>query len=184
MSWNLVRLAEVPPTPWRNGGGTTRELLAWPGAHDWRVRLSVAEVAQDGPFSSFPGVQRWFAVLGGAGVQLRLPDAQHRLTMNSAPFAFDGGMPVDCTLLDGPTQDFNLMTRGGTACMERVRGHWAGSANAMSLVAIHVQGTRATATFGNEKMEMEPHTLAWRWLEASADFQLAAQDALWMEVRP
>ena len=47
MSWNLVQLADVAPQPWKNGGGTTRELLAWPDAASWRVRLSVAEVAAD-----------------------------------------------------------------------------------------------------------------------------------------
>ena len=51
---------------WRNGGGRTRELLAWPDAADWKVRVSVADVESDGPFSAFPGVQRWFAVLEGA----------------------------------------------------------------------------------------------------------------------
>ena len=29
-------LADVAPQPWRNGGGVTRELLAWPAAGDWR----------------------------------------------------------------------------------------------------------------------------------------------------
>ena len=33
MSWNLVRLADLAPQPWKNGGGTTRELLAWPLYH-------------------------------------------------------------------------------------------------------------------------------------------------------
>jgi hypothetical protein len=32
MSWHTVHLADVPPSPWKNGGGTTRELLAWPSA--------------------------------------------------------------------------------------------------------------------------------------------------------
>jgi environmental stress-induced protein Ves len=41
--------------PWKNGGGVTRELLAWPGGGDWQVRISVAEIEADGPFSSFPG---------------------------------------------------------------------------------------------------------------------------------
>ena len=63
MSWNAVRLDQVTAQPWRNGGGLTRELLAWPGGEDWRLRLSVAQVTQDGPFSQFGGVQRWFSVL-------------------------------------------------------------------------------------------------------------------------
>jgi environmental stress-induced protein Ves len=50
-----VRLADCPFVPWRNGGGRTRELLAWPSAEDWQLRVSVAEIEADGPFSAFPG---------------------------------------------------------------------------------------------------------------------------------
>ncbi|HEY3634719.1 MAG TPA: HutD family protein, partial [Caldimonas sp.] len=57
----LVRTADVPAQPWKNGGGVTRELLALPAGDDWRVRVSVAEVASDGAFSTFVGVDRWFA---------------------------------------------------------------------------------------------------------------------------
>jgi environmental stress-induced protein Ves len=88
-----------PPQPWKNGGGTTRELLAWPAAADWRVRLSVAEVAADGPFSRFEGVQRWFAVLRGAGVRLVVDGVAHTLTAASEPLAFDGAADTQCTLL-------------------------------------------------------------------------------------
>ena len=39
MSWQLVQLAQVPPAPWHNGGGVTRELLAWPPPDTlaWRI---------------------------------------------------------------------------------------------------------------------------------------------------
>ena len=67
---NRVQLAEIAPQPWRNGGGLTRELLAWPDAEAWQCRLSVADITRAGPFSAFPGVTRWFAVLEGEGVVL------------------------------------------------------------------------------------------------------------------
>ena len=69
---HLVQVHDVPPVPWRNGGGLTRELLAWPTAQDWLLRVSVAEIESDGPFSAYPGVERWFVVLHGEGVQLSL----------------------------------------------------------------------------------------------------------------
>ncbi|MDO8769103.1 MAG: HutD family protein [Burkholderiaceae bacterium] len=62
MSWQIIHLAQTPPSPWRNGGGVTRELIAWPDANDWAWRMSVAEVASNGVLSKFEGVQRWFAV--------------------------------------------------------------------------------------------------------------------------
>ena len=111
MVWHTVSLADVTATPWRNGGGVTRELLAWPPEGDWQWRMSVAEVEGSGPFSRFEGVQRWFAVLRGAGVALDIAGEQHTLTSASTPLAFDGAAPTDCQLLNGATQDFNLMLR-------------------------------------------------------------------------
>ena len=78
MTPRLVALADTPPVPWRNGGGLTRELLAWPDGGDWAVRVSVAEIEADGPFSTFPGVERWFAVLEGGGVALTIAGTEHR----------------------------------------------------------------------------------------------------------
>lgn len=108
-----VRAADVAPQRWRNGGGSTRELLAWPRDADWQVRISVAEIDADGPFSVFEGVERWFAVLGGAGVVLGVSGAERRLTPASAPLRFDGAQAPQCRLIDGATRDLNLMLRGG-----------------------------------------------------------------------
>lgn len=182
--WNLVALADVAPTPWRNGGGSTRELLAGPDAQDWRWRFSVAEVEQAGPFSSFPGVQRWFAVLSGAGVRLRIGDDVHSLDATSPPFTFDGGAAVDCELAGGPTQDFNLMARGGSATLRRVSGEHAVTVNAMSLIAVYPVSIGATAVFFHQETAIPAQTLAWRLVQRDEPLQLTARDALWMEVRP
>jgi uncharacterized protein len=108
---NVVQLADCPLVPWRNGGGRTRELLAWPNASDWQVRVSVAEIEADGPFSPYPGIERWFALLGGAGVVLALPQGEVTLRPGSAAVAFAGEAAPACRLIDGPTQDLNLMLR-------------------------------------------------------------------------
>ncbi len=127
-----VALASVKPTPWKNGGGVTRDLLLWPTKSKWVLRISVAEVAQSGPFSAYPGIARWFAVLQGAGVALQLADGPVRLTPDSAPLHFDGAQAPGCDLLNGPTLDLNLMARqaAGRAELQRaVAGvPWAGSA--------------------------------------------------------
>jgi hypothetical protein len=80
MTPRLVTLAAVPPTPWKNGGGVTRELLAGRLRRRWTVRVSVAEIEADGPFSSFPGVERWFAVLEGGGVALTIDGVERPLS--------------------------------------------------------------------------------------------------------
>jgi uncharacterized protein len=107
----VVCLDDVPPQPWKNGGGSTQELLAWPTVTDWLVRVSVARIEQDGPFSAFPGIDRWFAVISGAGVQLEIAGAMRAVGMQSAPLHFDGADAPACALVDGPTQDLNLMVR-------------------------------------------------------------------------
>lgn len=106
-----VHLAQVPHQPWRNGGGSTQELLAWPTAADWQCRISVAQIDSNGPFSAFPGVERWFTVLSGEGVVLRFANRRNLLTTGSEPLRFEGAAAPACTLLDGPTQDLNLMLR-------------------------------------------------------------------------
>ena len=111
MSLQFVHCDHVEPQPWRNGGGLTRELLAWPSQDDWALRLSVADIRADGPFSAYPGVDRWFVVLEGGGVMLALPEGRRRLGTADAPLAFRGEAAPACELLDGPTRDLNLMLR-------------------------------------------------------------------------
>jgi environmental stress-induced protein Ves len=186
MSWHLIPLADVPASPWRNGGGVTRELLAWPGAQDWSWRLSVAEVASNGPFSRFDGVQRWFAVLDGAGVQLQMPEQTHTLTVDSAPLCFDGAVPVDCQLLNGATQDFNLMLQRdrASATMQRLSGVTRFVLDAPKTIAVYAIGTGAGVQFEHETVAVPPHSLVWRNLPAGATLQVNAPHALWMEITP
>ncbi len=117
----LVRSTEVAAQPWRNGGGITRELLAWPAGPDWRWRLSLADIASDGPFSSFAQVQRWFVVLEGDGVELTIDGQPIRQTLSDPPLHFSGDAQTDCRLLAGPTRDLNLMLRGVGGGMFEVR---------------------------------------------------------------
>lgn len=118
-------VAELPVTPWKNGGGDTRELASWPpGAglesFDWRV--SIATIAASGPFSVFTGVDRTIMLLQGDGVHLRSRDGHldHRLDRPFQPFAFSGDVALDCTLLGAASSDLNLMTRrgGGRAALK------------------------------------------------------------------
>ena len=109
----VVCVADVAAVPWQNGGGVTRELLAWPDPQDWLLRVSVAEINASGPFSSYPGVDRWFAVLDGGAVRLDTAGMAPRELTASHPalHAFSGDLATHCTALGPATRDFNLMTR-------------------------------------------------------------------------
>ena len=123
MSWHRFALAELPATPWKNGGGTTREVAAWPpgaSVQDFDWRISVATIAADGPFSAFAGIDRVITLLAGDGVLLQGAGWSHALDEALAPFAFAGDEPVQATLLGGASEDFNVMTRRGR-CQAQVR---------------------------------------------------------------
>lgn len=118
----FLDLASTPPVPWKNGGGSTRELACWPpgaGMDSFAWRVSVATIARPGPFSAFSGVDRQIMLLEGDGVHLQgaAGQWQHALTQRWEPFAFSGDEPVDCHMLGGVSTDFNLMLR---------RGAWTG----------------------------------------------------------
>ena len=116
MNPTRIDLRTLPPQPWKNGAGLTRE-LAWGGADaatfDWR--LSLAEVTRDAPFSAFLGVDRCIVLMDGDGLRLRSADAtiDHALTVPLQPFEFPGDVPLSATLVGGATSDFNVMTRRG-----------------------------------------------------------------------
>ncbi|MDR3376900.1 MAG: HutD family protein [Ancalomicrobiaceae bacterium] len=110
----IIRLGELPSRPWKNGGGVTVEYIVSPeGADletfDWRV--SRAEVATDGPFSLFAGIDRTLTITDGTGIDLVFADGAVRLLPGSAPFAFSGDVSVEGRLVAGPIHDLNVMSR-------------------------------------------------------------------------
>ncbi len=94
--------------PWKNGGGVTHEIARADREGRLLWRLSIAEVASDGPFSAFPGLTRILTVIGGAGLWLDTPEG--RLSaLPGAPLRFSGDLPVMGRRIDGPVRDFNLI---------------------------------------------------------------------------
>lgn len=178
--WSLVPLAKARAMPWKNGGGITHELLAGPDVQHWRWRLSVAQVDSPGPFSSFPGVRRWFAVLDGAGVVLDVDGVSHRMTEQSAPLSFDGAAAVDCALINGATRDFNLMVSGGGGAMARVSGQLSGRVGAGCLAAVYCVKPTVIELQG-ERTAVAAQTLAWRVLDVDSPILVTSAWALWME---
>jgi len=113
----LLHATDYPATPWKNGGGITRQVLIAPtGAtlDNFDYRISIASVASDGPFSHFAGIDRQLLLLEGAGLLLQRQDGScSRLECDSAALAFAGEENISSQLLDGPVTDFNVMTRRG-----------------------------------------------------------------------
>jgi environmental stress-induced protein Ves len=109
----IISLRRVPEQAWRNGGGTTRELLTGPVDErgEWRYRISVADIERDGPFSRFESVQRHFCVLTGQGVELEIDGVRHLVQAGDEVVNFLGDSTVKCKLINGATSDLNFMVR-------------------------------------------------------------------------
>ena len=183
MTWQTVCLNDIKPTPWRNGDGITRELVAWPDSSAWQWRASVAEVIQSGPFSSFAGVQRWFAVLQGDGVCLTVDGNPHNLTDTDDPLAFDGSVLTTCKLLGGATQDFNLMVRGGaSARMLRVSGNYQMIADTPKIIAVYAHNERATVQIDCEIHKLDRASVGWTQVVAGTAVHVQTKGALLMEI--
>lgn len=141
MHFTLFASTQLAATPWKNGGGTTRAITCMPagaGVEDFHWRLSIAEIAASGPFSTFAGVDRVITLLSGAGVRLFTPDGciDHALTQPLQPFAFAGDAALDCQLLHDTCQDFNVMVQRsfGRAQVQALQQPWALPAHGALLV--------------------------------------------------
>ncbi len=115
-SYRLLHPSDYRAMPWKNGGGTTMELIIEPegasldGGFLWR--LSMADVGVSGPFSRFEGCDRTLLLLEGRGMELGFDQRPAvRLDGLLEPVAFSGDWRTDGTLLDGPCRDFNVITR-------------------------------------------------------------------------
>ncbi|RJG15305.1 HutD/Ves family protein [Massilia cavernae] len=111
----LIPFASLEPSPWKNGGGSTTEIAVFPpeaafDEFDWRI--SLATIEKDGPFSVFPGIDRTLALIEGAGTNLDF-DGERRffLSEDDPVVEFAGESSVVATVANGPTTDFNVMTR-------------------------------------------------------------------------
>ncbi|WP_037459046.1 HutD family protein [Shewanella sp. HN-41] len=116
----LIRYRECPSTPWKNGGGSTKQLLISPTNADlsnFDYRISIARVSSSGPFSQFIDIDRQLCLLEGAGLRLYIQGDNFGsaaiLTPNDAPFNFRGETQIESQLLDDQVLDFNVMTKRG-----------------------------------------------------------------------
>ncbi len=114
MLWQRTTPAEARRMPWKNGLGMTLELAVQPPGATLETgflwRLSSAEVAASGPFSAFPGRERWLLLLAGAGFRVELGErGSVVLDEPLVPLRFSGDWPATVTLLEGPCLDLNLM---------------------------------------------------------------------------
>ncbi|SQI42144.1 Various environmental stresses-induced protein [Leminorella richardii] len=110
--WQILRYGDYREMRWKNGAGTTREIVRYPeDGNDFQWRLSMATVSQSGAFSTYSGYHRLLSVLSGGGMRLHIDDAPPVSLRQFESVAFSGDSQVDSQLIDGPLLDFNLIYR-------------------------------------------------------------------------
>lgn len=118
----LLRASERAAVPWKNGGGRTHEVMVHPPGADMAAflwRLSIAEVADAGPFSTFEGIDRTLAMVSGT-LELAIGEAESRVRLDnqSPPVRFRGEERTFGTPVAGTAIDLNAMTRRGAFAAE------------------------------------------------------------------
>jgi len=157
----LIQYASLRSAPWKNGGGSTTEIAIAPAGasfenFEWRV--SLATIAQDGPFSSFPGIDRSLALVDGDGVLLDFGDERVVLSPSEPLIEFAGEDTVHATVTGANTTDFNVMTRRGR-CRHRlevcaVRGTLELNRRASTTLLFLADGESLSVSSARERIAM------------------------------
>jgi uncharacterized protein len=122
----IIRKADCKVMPWKNGGGTTMEIMCVPpDAENFDWRISVADVVEAGPFSRFPGYERHTVVIEGEGMDLISQNGSKTRLNHMIPIIFSGDDDVRGELPFGPVKDFNLIVRRGYGAVKLAAGRFA-----------------------------------------------------------
>lgn len=142
MITTVLPASERIATPWKNGGGITREIAVSPpgaGLDDFDWRVSMAEVGDANAFSLFPGIDRCLVVIEG---RLRLTfegETSVSLDAGSRPWAFPGDQACHGAPVEGAVLDLNVMVRRGgfRSQVERVsNARWHPTGDVAVLIAL------------------------------------------------
>ncbi len=176
----IIRQSDFTVTPWKNGGGVTREALRVPPRGDpfhWRV--SVAQIDRSGPFSDFAAYNRTMVLLRGSGVDLTCANGErHRLRNIGELIEFDGAQAMQCELEAGPCVDLNLIASKSLrsrACPGSPPAGAAGGARGRrgSTLIFPVDAAVAVRSAGGDVAGLEPWDLGVLCARSRDEFTLA-----------
>lgn len=152
----LFRHSDFREGRWRNGRGVSWDIASdrTGEAFDWR--LAIARIDSDVPFSHYPGIDRIFTLIDGAGLSLDVAGAgQLPVPERFVPTHFSGDADCRCTLADGPCRALNLFLRRAALGAQVIIHDGGGS------VAVGHSGDtllfvlRGTARIGDAALDLE-----------------------------
>lgn len=107
----LLKSSQYRQQPWKNGRGTTAEIAVEPlgvSLDSMLWRLSSAPVAEEGPFSLFPGYSRLLVLVDGTELRLKGEDREFSLRAGKV-HGFSGDEKIEASLPGGPVRDLGLI---------------------------------------------------------------------------
>jgi environmental stress-induced protein Ves len=158
VSVRIVAAGEARRMPWKNGRGTTLELATDAPESDpaaWTWRLSIADLPERGPFSRFPGIDRWIACLAGDGLRLHRGPVVEEVPKHGVALAFAGEDEIEGEPIGPGVRDVNLMVQRGVHLGRlRVERGRNGSTDAR-LVVIHAFTSPLSIELGPSTLRLE-----------------------------
>jgi environmental stress-induced protein Ves len=108
--------------PWRNGRGKTLEIARAPATgKEFAWRLSLADIAEDGDFSAYPGYSRALALVAGESLHLRFRGHGHAfLSPTRRGARFEGDWKTHCAIPQGRCTDLSLIVSRGSVAPSAV----------------------------------------------------------------
>jgi len=121
----LIRKQDYRVTQWKNKSGQSLEIAIFPpqaslNENTFLWRLSSAQLIENGPFSEFPGYNRYLALINGKTLQLTFPLGHPSVTLkNCDVHHFSGDIRVSYHLIAPPISDLNLIYK-----RDKVKAHF------------------------------------------------------------
>jgi environmental stress-induced protein Ves len=164
--------------PWRNGAGTTHELVRWPEAGPFAIRISVADITAPAPFSAFAGYRRWLYLLDGGPVTLAIDGRDTVIAIPGDGVEFAGDATVAATTVACASRDLNFMVESPLSVRCEVLRGSSSHELAGGAVAVFVIGGEVTVSADPRRAVLGRHGCAWATderlgLELSADASVA-----------
>ena len=115
-----INVSNVPSVAWKNGGGSTKEIAAFPlnaDLDDFVWRVSVAEIKQPSAYSLFPQIDRTQVLISGLSLNLLNNVGLTKRLLAYEPFSFAGEQNW-LAEPEGVCQMLNVMTSRADAVSE------------------------------------------------------------------
>jgi hypothetical protein len=138
--------------PWANGRGVSYEIVREDDEHgQWRWRVAIAPITEDGPFSPLPGVHRELTLLEGDGLVLNVGGNMVGCRIGEV-VRFAGAAHTHAALTSGSVVDLNVMSRDETPMTMTIEQGPTEVLAAACLVAV----TPSTVTAVGTQYELQP----------------------------